>query len=200
MRNNYKYIPKLINVYLNSGLIGQYSSGAIKWSRHTYANYSYFDIGLSRNGPNTLEVNDGNVGVMATLLTGNVGIGTASTSGFTNNVLASFGNFTNAGNIYLANTDSVKGIVFSDGTFQTTANTGSSGLYGSLLTGTVPTQSSTGLTSNFNFTDTTVSDTDAGILISGLEFGGTTIRGIYKSIPTPPFTINVPVEVEVEFI
>jgi hypothetical protein len=66
---------------------------------------------------------------------------------------------------------------------------GGGGLYSQVLTA-VPTLASTGLSSTFNFSNATVSDSAAGIVISGLETGGTNVRGIYKTAPATPYTIT----------
>ena len=65
--------------------------------------------------------------LVANISTGNVGIGTTSTAGFTNNALAVFGTTTHQGNLYITNSSTISGIVFSDGTFLNTAGAGGGG-------------------------------------------------------------------------
>ena len=116
-----------------------------------------------------------NVGGQISLFSGNVGIGTANTTGITGNALTVFGTTNIAGNIYLANTDTISGMVFSDGTFQSTAaaNTPSYGAPGTVqFAGAGNTFS--GNTSSFFWDDSTLR------------------VGIRNSMPTSALTVGSP--------
>lgn len=115
----------LNDIFFGASTQGLYPIGQIKWSNNPSFNYTSFDVGISRNGTNALEINNGNTGVLSTLFAGNVGIGTGSTTGYTNNVLAVFGRAFHNGNIYITNSSTISGIVFADGTFQNSASSGS---------------------------------------------------------------------------
>lgn len=66
----------------------------------------------------------GGVGIAnGAVIAGNVGIGTSATTGYTNNALAVFRNSLFKSNIYVTNSSTISGIIFSDGTFQNTAPT-----------------------------------------------------------------------------
>ena len=103
----------------------------------------------------------GGIGIAnGAVIAGNVGIGTTSTAGFTNNVLAVFGTTTHQGNLYITNSSTISGIVFSDGTFLNTAGAGGGGSQGPTgPTGASSTQSVISYTTNNSSTLTFSSGT-----------------------------------------
>lgn len=118
----------------------------------------------------------GGVGIAnGAVIAGNVGIGTSNTVGYTNNVLAVFGRTTNRGNIYIPNTSTISGIVFSDGTFQNTAPTRSAQTIISYTT-------SNSATSTFSSSPYTSSSSYLQLYVNGVyqpsayyTWGGTTV-------------------------
>jgi len=68
---------------------------------------------------------------------------------------------------------------------------GTSGLFGSLLTGTPPTQASTGLTTVLTPGSATVANTAAGITISNASQPATQIGLLRTSVPSTPYKVRI---------
>ena len=139
----------------------------------------------------------GGVGIAnGAVIAGNVGIGTSSTTGYTNNVLAVFGKTYFNGNIYVTNSSTTSGIIFSDGTFQNTAALSSTtGTFSGAVTVTSASASAlavglTGATNPAFSVDASTASQAAGLNV----LGGTTTGAVALRILSSGATNNLTID------